>query len=663
LFYFNHRWFESKTQEMQLNSFCYRIHGAAWLVLAFILLVAGCRQGEGSTASYGGPIPEGAAKRLGKGEITSLSFAPATGGLFAGSKVGVSHYDAANLQQRWQVATSSAVRDVAASENGEWLLAGLEEGALLLLDGEDGALIESWPGYTENVGIYALAWDRNQSADGFLAAAGFDNGNILLLRVGEKEVQTIGVLPRQRSGITALIFNPDGRILASGNKNGDLHLIDLELEILLGTLAGHENAIEDIAWSPDGTWLLSGDKDGVVIEWDLNQLSAAKIWPAESESIIAVDFMSGGEQLAMATEGGTLERWTAGQTVDGVRADAGSPLLAVAFNDELAQVAAAGDDGLLRTWSSSGGADWPGGVEQTQAGHAPRAGQALAVAFDPSGDLLLASLGSDVAVWDSDLEIPRMIFKGHDAIVSAEAWSPDGSLVASGDRSGRIIIWDGSSGEPVRTLDYHKRPVGGLAWSPDGSELASTGSLADELVVWRVEDGQILHELQGAGDGLWPVAWSPDGTRLAAGSTGGILFIWETADFAAQPQQFRRHQAWISDLEWFEDSQRLISGGGDSRVVLWDVVQRNSSLLPGHSAPVRGVALSPDGSYAVSAAINGEGIIWRTDPRALEAIVTRLNGHTDGMTGTGWSPDGEFIATASEDGTILMWDLGSVTLD
>jgi WD40 repeat protein len=640
-----------------LKSSIYRIFVFVWLLMAGTILLASCREEKTVTVSFAGPVPEGAAARLGKGEISSTAFAPVADALFVGSKVGVINYGASNLQERWQVATHAAVREVAASEDGHRLLIGLDDGALLLLDGEDGSLLESWPGYAEDIGIGALAWAAEPASGSVSAVAGFDDGNMLLLSIGEEEeVQVVGGLPRQGSGISALVFNPDGRILATGNNNGDLYLIDLESQRLLGSLDGHQKRIEDLDWSPDGASLVSGDRGGVVIEWDVELLIAEHVWPAEAERIIDVSYLSDGRRVSMATEGGIIEQWAAGQTVDGQRADFGTDLLALAWEKDGTRAATAGFDGLLRLWSITEDGQWPKEALHTLAGHGGHADQALVAAYHPQDTVLLAGLGNQVMVWDTGRESPPTTFSGHDAPVSAAAWSPDGSRAASADRDGRIYIWDAASGEVVLTLDHHTRLVSDLSWSADGSRLASAGSLADEVVIWNSVDGQIEQILHGDGDGLWSAAWSPDGRRLAAGSTEGIIYLWETADFGMAPERFWQHRAWISGLEWFEDSKRLISSAGDTMVIVWDLEQGTTTLYPGHSAPVRGVALSPDETYAVSAAINGEAIIWGLNPQAEAKITTRLGGHTDGMTATDWSADGRYIATASEDGTVLIWN-------
>jgi WD40 repeat protein len=64
---------------------------------------------------------------------------------------------------------------------------------------------------------------------------------------------------------------------------------------------------------------------------------------------------------------------------------------------------------------------------------------------------------------------------GHTDSVTSVAFSPDGSLIASGSEDSTIKLWRVSDGALVRTLTGHTIGVYSVAFSPDGSLLASGG--------------------------------------------------------------------------------------------------------------------------------------------------------------------------------------------
>jgi hypothetical protein len=75
--------------------------------------------------------------------------------------------------------------------------------------------------------------------------------------------------------------------------------------------------------------------------------------------------------------------------------------------------------------------------------------------------------------------------------------------------------------------------------------------------------------------------------------------------------------------------------------------------LSGHKGPVNGCAISPDGSFIVSASGDYTLKVWDATTGAQRLT---LSGHTAWVAGCAISPDGKFIVSASEDNTLKVWD-------
>ena len=137
----------------------------------------------------------------------------------------------------------------------------------------------------------------------------------------------------------------------------------------------------------------------------------------------------------------------------------------------------------------------------------------------------------------SKIELP-----GHQN-VECVVFSPDGSMVASGSlaeesvefgSSGRrmtsdygyVSLWDAANGELLKVLEGHTEKVTSLAFSPDGSLLAS-GSSDDTVILWNVETGEQLRTFEGHQGNVYDIAFSPDGAMLASGSSDGTVLFWQ----------------------------------------------------------------------------------------------------------------------------------------
>jgi WD40 repeat protein len=67
--------------------------------------------------------------------------------------------------------------------------------------------------------------------------------------------------------LTVLTYNPDDSLIAVGQVDGSILLLDASTGEILNTLTGHTGSITALAFTRDGLYLVSGSADGTVGFW------------------------------------------------------------------------------------------------------------------------------------------------------------------------------------------------------------------------------------------------------------------------------------------------------------------------------------------------------------------------------------------------------------
>ena len=286
---------------------------------------------------------------------------------------------------------------------------------------------------------------------------------------------------------------------------------------------------------------------------------------------------------------------------------------------------------------------------------------------------------------------------GHQGVVAAVAFSPDGSLLATGSWDGTAKLWEVSSGKEVRTLTHHKMAVVSVAFSPDGRLLA-VGSDDTTVTLWDVATGRLLHTLDGHGSYVLSVAFSPDGRLLASSEAHGKIKLWDAAS-GQLVRSLEGQTMAVHCLAFSPDGQQLASGSRDATIAFWEVASgkrlRTVKIGPGQYY-VYSIALSPDGRRLASGSTAGGMRMWdvgtgecvwidsigNTQPyiwpltfgadgrwivsgngpglvqfwdAANGKKLGELAGHTAGIEGVAVSRDGRWVASASDDNTAKLW--------
>ena len=169
----------------------------------------------------------------------------------------------------------------------------------------------------------------------------------------------------------------------------------------------------------------------------------------------------------------------------------------------------------------------------------------------------------------------------------------------------------------------------------------------------RQTGGSPLRLLTGHTGGVLAVAWSPDSTRLLTGGDDGTVRVWDAR--TGEPlHQLTGHTGWVCSVAWSPDGTRLLTGSDDGTVRIWDArTGEPLHQLTGHTGWVRAVAWSPDGTRLLTGSDDGTVRIW--DARTAQPLH-QLTGHTGGVRAVAWSPDSTRLLTGGDDGTVRIWD-------
>ncbi len=250
-----------------------------------------------------------------------------------------------------------------------------------------------------------------------------------------------------------------------------------------------------------------------------------------------------------------------------------------------------------------------------------------------------------------------MRFRHIDTVISV-AYSPDGKIIASGQRNrGPIILWDAATGKELRRIEEEPGVLGGFAFSPDGKQLA-LAKWGEWIGLWDVATAKQVRRLkvQSGGSGGC-VAFSGDGKVLATplGQAVALLDIRTGAEL----RRLKAHPEDVESIAFSPDGKTLAAGGGSKTIVLWNTATgKQLRQLTGHEKRIPSVAFCADGKLLASASHDRTARLWDVATGQEQRRFTHQERDDDAIQTVHFVPRHPWLITGSLR-SIRVWDLST----
>ncbi|KAI9767523.1 MAG: Cytosolic iron-sulfur protein assembly protein [Geoglossum umbratile] len=326
-----------------------------------------------------------------------------------------------------------------------------------------------------------------------------------------------------------------------------------------------------------------------------------------------------------------------------------------------------------------------------------------------------------------------VVLDGHESEVKSVAWSAGGNFLATCSRDKSVWIWEemeDDNFETIAVLQEHEGDVKCVVWHPE-EELLASSSYDDTIRLYKedIDDWACISVLKGHNSTVWSIDFEPPsnpsllttgddlslestrflerrsaaGPRLISSSDDLTIRVWSRVprdmggaltghskvpssirtgsveeEWVEEAQLPRTHTRAIYSAAWSKRTGRVVSAGGDGKIVVYEERWRSGNESPiapkgdhppadagsnqvendVQSSATRGGPATDDISDSVLGAEGTEWVVLAEMP-AAHGVYEVNHVCWAKRFDKGRAKDEEIIISTGDDGVVKAWTLGS----
>lgn len=236
----------------------------------------------------------------------------------------------------------------------------------------------------------------------------------------------------------------------------------------------------------------------------------------------------------------------------------------------------------------------------------PRAAQA-------SPDTFVVTTGARVQIFSHKTrKLLKTITRFDDTAHSGEI-RYDGRVLVAGDETGAIQVFDVNSRAILKTWKEHKQPVWTTKWSP--VEVTSLMSCSDDATMrlWDLPSQESVTTFRGHSDYVRCGEFMPGqaSNLLVSGSYDQTVRLWDARAPERAVMTFK-HIAAVEAVQSMPSGTTILAAADNQIAVLDIIAGRPLHMIKNHQKTVTSLALASNGSRLVSGGLDGHMKVFET---------------------------------------------------